>query len=224
MAANASDVMDRVASVCLNDPNKNTYDYVVQLPHLKAAWEELAQVLTSINIPVVKEVSTTLYVLAGSHIIQPPADIFIPLTLYERSTGATDNDWTKMKELPWDRKRVAADHSTLDYWVWRENIFEVGVCNVDREVYCEYWKDITLQIADEDSSITMPNVVNALAFRTGELCARYMGSNTERADSLARDYNTAKDLLTTIGVKKNQSIVQRRRPYRMRKNSAFPRH
>ena len=222
--ASASDVMDRVASVCLNDPNKNTYDYMVQLPHLKAAWEELAQVLTSVNIPVVKEVSTVLSVLAGNHILQPPADIFIPITLYERAVGETDDNWIKMKETSWDKKRVAAHHTTLDHWTWRENIFEVGVCNVDREVYCEYWKDITLQIADEDSSITMPNVVNALAFRTGELCARYMGSNTERADNLARDYNTAKDLLTTIGVKKNQSIVTRRRPYRLRKNSSFPRH
>jgi hypothetical protein len=63
--ASAADVMDRVAAVCLNDPNKYTYTYDVQLPHLKAAWEELAQVLTSVNIPVVKEVSTVLTFTAG---------------------------------------------------------------------------------------------------------------------------------------------------------------
>jgi len=222
--ATAADVMDRVAAVCLNDPNKYTYGYDVQLPHLKAAWEELAQVLTSVNIPVVKEVSTVLTYVAGGHMVTPPADMFIPVAVYERRVGGSDTDWIKMKELAWDRKRVASDHTTLDFWVWRENTFEVGPCNEDREVYCEYWKDITLQIADEDSAITMPNVVNALAYRTAETCARYMGSNTERADNLARDYNTAKDLITTIGIKKNQSIVQRRRPYRMRKNSAFPRH
>jgi hypothetical protein len=222
--ASAADVMDRVAAVCLNDPNKYTYTYDVQLPHLKAAWEELAQVLTSVNIPVVKEVSTVLLFSAGGHFITPPADIFIPINLYERAVGQTDDDWVKMKEQSWDTKRVAANHRTLDLWVWRENNFEVGPCSVDREVYCEYWKDITLQIADPASAITMPNVVNALAFRTGELCSRYMGSNTERADNLARDFNTAKDLLTTIGVKKNQSIVTRRRPYRIGRQTTFPRH
>lgn len=57
--ATAADVMDRVASVCLNDPNKGTYSYTVQLPFLKAAWEELAQILTACGTPVVKEISTT---------------------------------------------------------------------------------------------------------------------------------------------------------------------
>jgi hypothetical protein len=222
--ATAADVMDRVAAVCLNDPNKYTYGYDVQLPHLKAAWEELAQVLTSVNIPITKEVSTVLTYTAGGHTVTPPADMFIPMAVFERAVGQSDNEWARMKELPWDRKRVAADHTTLDCWTWRENIFEVGSCRTNREVYCQYWKDITLQIADEDSTITIINVVNALAFRTAELCSRYMGSNTERADNLARDYNTSKDLLTTIGVKKNQSIVQRRRPYRTNKRTAFPRH
>jgi hypothetical protein len=222
--ASAADVMDRVAAVCLNDPSKYTYNYDVQLPHLKAAWEELAQILTSVNIPVVKEVSTVLQYVAGGHFITPPADIFIPISVYERGVGQTDRDWVKMKELHWDKKRVAADHVTLDLWVWREQNFEVGPCRVNREVYCEYWKDITLQIADPDSSITIINVVNALAFRTAELCSRYMGSNTERADSLGDDYKRAMDLITTIGVKKNQSVVQRRRPYRLGRRTAFPRY
>ena len=213
--ATAADVMDRVASVCLNDPSKGTYTYTVQLPHLKAAWEELAQILTSVGIPVVKDISGTLTYTANGASITPPSDIFIPIALYERGVGETDDDWVLMEEKFWDVKRVMSEHQTLDYWNWREQIFQVAGCSVNREVYCEYWKDITLAIATSASTITINNVINALAFRTGELLARYVGSNPERANSLAFDYSKAIDLITDIGVKNNQGQAVRRKGYRI---------
>lgn len=212
--ATASDVMDRVAAVCLNDPNKATYTYTVQLPHLKSAWEELAQYLTANNIPVVKEVSTTLTYTAGQHNITPPSDIFIPVKLYERGVGENDNSWVPMEQKPWDVKRVMTDYSTLNMWNWREQVFEVPGCGQDREVYCEYWKDITAQIANNDSTISVNNAINALAFLTASTLAQFVGSNSERAEKLYTKYEISRDLILTIGVKKNQFQSVRRRRYR----------
>jgi hypothetical protein len=57
------------------------------------------------------------------------------------------------------------------------------------------------------------NAISPLAFKTASLCARFIGENPTRADSLQIEANTAYEYFLAILIKENQVNSSRRRPF-----------
>jgi len=212
----ASDVMDRAAAL-LNDTALSIYTYAVQLPYLKMAVDDLQLQVESNNIAISNEVSTAINVLTGitkiSYATTPPypADLISVQQLFERADGTTE-DWMEMKRTDF-LPEVTSTSNYLTWWTWQDQEIRFLGATSDREVKIHYVSAAIANVTSSSSAIYVYSSLSPLAFKTASLCARYIGENPTRADSLQMEANTAYEYFLAILVKEGQVMTVRRRPF-----------
>jgi hypothetical protein len=210
----AGEVMDLSASL-MNDTLKTVYTYVAQLPYLKMALTDLDMEFQLNNIPVTNKTGFTLPVQIGQESVPIPGDLVEIQGLYERLFGSNDPYvmMTKKEFLP---HYLEQPTTALLYYNYEEQLikFPPGGAQTIRQLKIDYIRALFLNTTDSTSPINVINTKNFLAFRTAALCARFIGEDVERADSLDSQANDAMDAVLGIGTKARQSIATRRRPFR----------
>jgi len=223
MSITAGEVMDMSASL-LNDTAKTVYTYTAQMPYLNMAYRELGELLELNNIPVTNATSAVIPIIASgdniggsdtpdaAHPALPDGLVEIQ-QLWQRPTG-TDIPFlpiSKYEFLPhfWD----GIETSVIPAWAWMEQIIKFIPSNTPTDVKIDYIKTAIITIEDEDDDILIINAFNTLGFRTAGLCARFIGENPTRADTLDSDAVLAFERMLGMSNKGRQSIVTRRRPF-----------
>ncbi len=204
----ASTIMDSAASK-LNDVNKTMFTYAVQLPYLKSAWNKLQLQLQRHGVTVMSEVSATIDVDANDETIDLPTDFLQPIELKERARDSSElfQPVEERSELP-EMEQI----DNIIFWTWREEAININPPRTNREVKLDYWKSLN-PITSENSNCNVINSLEYLACKTAALCARYIGANITRADSLDNEAFEAQELLLSMEVNRKQSMPVRPRSY-----------
>lgn len=204
----AGTVMDQAAAI-LNDVAKNLYSYTVQLPYIKKANEDLEQTLLVYGVTIQFKKSAAITVSAGATTLVLPSDFLVPISLWERASGSTnEDDYVEMDERDWEENTQA--QSTLTQWSFRENGINLVPSTANREVKLYYDKMLTV-VNSENSTEDSILFKSFLAAKTAEYCARFIGMNKVMADEI-RDNECfkAEDKLVHILVGNMQGIRFRR--------------
>lgn len=222
----ASEVMDRVASL-MNDTAKAVYTYVVQIPYLNMALDELQEEFELNNVPVTNQTSSPAIVVdAGVTEIIPtvvppvvgevyyPTDLIEIQAVWERLNGSSD------PYIPVTRREfllhvfdgiVLPD---LIYYSWQDQKIKFNPASTDRDVKLDYIKDLFVEVTDEDDPIGIINSQSYLAFKTAQFCSYFIGENPTRANELKGLAAVALERNLGISSKGRQAITTRRRPFR----------
>ena len=204
----ASDVMLSAAAL-LNDSERNLYTDTVQLPYLKMANESIEQILQTYGIDIQRKNSTAIPVTAGDLLVNLPTDFLMPVALWERASGQTQNfDWVPMIEQ--DSLVGFMQTTMLGVWNFRNNIINLTGSTQNREVLLDYERALST-ISGTNSPIDNDKLKRYLTRKTAELCARYIGRNSIDADELlSREVIPAENDITMIFVKDMQGVRKRR--------------
>lgn len=207
----ASEVMDEAAKVYLNDSARIRWPDTILLPYLRSAIGELQNELESNDLPPIYEISAVIPVLAGSTILNLPADFVFPVSLTERASAGTD--FKDMQEVTWEPD--IPQSAELRYWSFRENIIHLLGATGNREVKIKYLRSLSA-IATENSIIEIANAKGFLAARTAGLASQFGGAATARATTANERAEYFKRLVLAAIVKRLQDRPVRRRAYQWR--------
>jgi len=213
MSKLASDVMDRVRA-CLNDVNVDLFSNAVLLPYLKIANDDLADELVDNGSTVNKEVATDFTVAAGVGSIASPADMIVPIELFEKDTGALDSSFklvTQKGFLP----NVDNNSSSIGIWAWREQTVVFCKSSLSKVLRLRYYRIIT-EITSDGTIIELPFSLNYLAHHTAALAAEYIGQNSNKAAILEDQANQKLNKILKREVKQNQSGPVRRKAFTLK--------
>lgn len=204
----ASDVMDG-ARMMLNDTAATLYSNTAITPHVIAANEQLELEMLALGISVIRKPTVAIIVPALALTLTLPTDFLLPLELYERLSGATNDPWVLMTEREW----TPADYTqntSLNYWAFYNNAVNFPGSTVARDVMMRYERQLAV--------ITGPNSPEEnivfkryLAAKTAEYAARYVGMNKSISDDIHNDeVRPALELVTQILVGNMQGNPVRR--------------
>jgi hypothetical protein len=211
-------VMDRSASL-LNDTAKSIFTYVVQLPYLNMAQDELSEVLEQNNVPATNEKSSILVVTTAMTDIGGltgpalPSDLIEVRGAYERLSGSSE-DFQIMSRVDFLPPFTQLTESLI-YWTWQQQIIYFLGATSARDVRLDYLAVVmpTLSSTTGTDNITLFNAKSFLSYRTAALCAEFVGENTSRAQELNEFAQMALDRFLSINTKGRQSSPVRRRPF-----------
>lgn len=221
----AGEVMDRVA-ILLNDPAKTDYTYVVMLPYLHMAIDELLENLEESNAPSSNQSSAHVFysiiLEVGQNMVTPtehpigphyPGDLVEIQEIGERLAGSQD------LFIRMDRKELIKSFpagSSFLVWSWERNIirFNPNGATSRREIEIRYITFAAGLIANETFAIPIINCRSYLAFKTAALCSFYIGENDTRAGVLEGMATKALERLEGINNKGKQQVMTRHRPFR----------
>jgi hypothetical protein len=207
-----SDIFSTCRSL-LNDTGDAIYHDDALLPFVKIANNELSDYLITNGVSVQKQVVEDILVPALVKELPLPNNIINPITLFEKAQGAPDADYVKITEKAWEPN--APQDSQLNNWVWRnQKVLFIGA-TTPRMVRLDYLR-LLAEIVDEDSLVEVIGSDNFLSFRTAALGARHIGENPMKANELDLEAIKFRDKMLQIGVRKNQTLRGRRRPFRIR--------
>lgn len=218
----SSDVMD-LAAVLLNDSAKSQYTYAKQLPLLSKANDELETALILNGVSPVKKQSAVVTMAIGTSLFSIPADMADPLLMGERA-GGTTGEFSEMTQAAVPPEIPAS--SLFGYWTYINLTIVCGPANgagalTSRDVKLTYNRLLT-SITTSASVVEITKSKQFLAERTAALCARFLGENPSRADSLDllafgpepdRKGGSLGDTVMEF-VRSNQGTPVRRRGYR----------
>lgn len=216
----AGTVMDASASL-MNDTSKSIYTYVVQVPYLRIAMDELQELFELNNIsssqlvsPVINiPAGTTQIIYNGVGVPKLPDDMIEPMQLWERSAGIDPFvPMTRRDYLPHNLEGVQT--SQFIYYVWENQAIKFLPANRSNDIKIDHIKQLFTPIVDSTSAINIINAKTFLEYRTSALLAEFIERNKTHADGLNTYASLAIDRTTGIGVKGKQSIMTRRRPFR----------
>lgn len=215
----AADVMDSAAAL-LNDSQKQTYTYAVQIPYLKIAMRELRELLELSNIPVTNETSTFITVPTGVTVIgfntapALPSNLAEIQRMWERPTGS--DNWipmTKRELLPKYLEGVPISQFLV--WEWSGNQIKLLASNQYNDLKIDYIAQLfNLSTLSQNTVIGVINAESFLSYRTAGLCAEFVEENKPKADDLNNNAGLALDRVAGIENKAKQAIATRHRPFR----------
>lgn len=217
MILTAKEVMDSSAALLNSSALGGVFSYTNQMPYLNIAMEELQEYAEYNNIPVTDKTEYDVPVVAGltelSFTVIPklPRDLIEIQVLYSRSLGSEDQyiPLTRTTFLP-----VAAQPiSQLVYWTWQDQKIKFIAATSDQEVRIDYIRSIFTKVQDPSDTISMINSKSYLEFRTAALIAEFIGENPSRAGSLNGMAGAALERSMGIGIKGQQAVATRRRPF-----------
>lgn len=216
----------------LNDAAGNLFTDGVLLPYLNAAYRKVQRELANIQSSSSLTDNATLVVSAVASVDpsvqvgvtdatappnQLPSDLLVPVKLWERLNGSTDNflemvDLTDHGGLPSRPQGVS-----LDIWEWRaDGLYFIGA-TTDRQVRLRYQKAFP-DLVDATSNVLIRNAQESLAYFTAAMAAMARGSPlAEKWDQAGTD--ALEDLIIRATQREQQS-VRRRRPYSWRRGYA----
>lgn len=216
----ASEIMDLSAAL-QNDPNKEQYTFDAQLPYLKMALKELKEYYELNDLPITNESSALIVVPLNTTILglntvpALPADLIEIQNLYESTTGL--EQWTEIKKREFLPKYINSIlGSSYLIYAWQANQIRLPLINQARDIKIDYIRNMFMNIVDENSTIDIISGDSFLIYRTGALCAEFIGEDKGRATDLNGNASLALDRITGIGVKGTQGQSARRRPFRSR--------
>lgn len=210
----AADVMDQ-AAVLLNDPSKNLFTYVAQLPYLRRANEFLENLMVVNGVSVQRQSSSVITVTPSitnidlSSKTNYPSDMLVPIRLME-SDNATSG-FMQMTEKDWVPDLNPT--SSLEFWVYRNNKIYVPGVTTTRYIRVDYWRQLSAVTTSGDPEEFVASKTY-LAAKTAEMCARYIGQNQDAANDLMNiEVIPAQGLLESIYIKNMQGTRTRRRRF-----------
>lgn len=196
------------ARAYLTDVGATLFTNTAALPYVKLANKSLEQVLMAFGLEIQRKNTAAIDVAALAVSVTLPSDFFVPTKLWERADGGADTDWIPMDEVNDLVGYVPVN--TLNVWSFYNNVVNLGGCTVAREVLMEYERSLAA-ITSASSPIDDLKLERYLSAKTAELCARYIGRNSEVANELLSiEVNPAKDDLEHILVGNMQGVRHRR--------------
>lgn len=212
----------------LNDAQGNLFTDTVLLPHANSVYRKLQRALGNTGAGGFLSDDTLLVVAAfaapGASLQtsltdatappnQLPTDLLVPLKLWERPDGSSDDfvemvDLTRHGGLP---SRV--QYTTLSVWEWRaDGIWFLGATQ-DTQIRLRYLKAYP-DLTDSTSPVLVRNSQEAIACATAALAGWARGSPlAAKWDDAASD---ALEDLVSQAVRREQQTSRRRRPFSSR--------
>ena len=217
----SGNVMDQAASL-LNDTAKTIFPYTVQLPYLNTALEDFQNEYELNEVPVTDSFTSDPITIPANNVgigfsTTPalPSDLLEPTILWERTTQQDPFiQMTALQNLP--RYMEGAQIPQLIWYTWQGNMLNWLPPNGVNDIKIEYIRQLFMPFLDTNGNdvIAVMNAQNYLAFRTAALCARFIGENPTRADSLDQFAVSAMDKALGQATKGRQNIMVRHRPFR----------
>jgi hypothetical protein len=212
----------------LNDSQGNLFTDTLLLPYLNSAYRKVQRAIGNAGgggfiqddvllvVTAVTQTDPSLQVSISDATAPPnqlPTDLLVPLKLWERMNGSSDDfvemvDLTRHGGLP---SRV--QDTTLGVWEWRaDGLYFLGATQ-DTQIRLRYMKAYP-DFTDATSPVLVRNAQEALAYATAALAGWSRGSPlAEKWDDAATD---AVEDLVVAAVKREQQSARRRRPYSAR--------
>src|SRR5271169_1732943 len=203
----------------LNDAAGNLFTDTVLLPYVNAAYRKAQRALANIQsgsfltdnvllvVSAVTEVDPSVQVSITDATAPPnqlPTDLLVPLKLWERASGSSDDfvemvDLTRHGGLP---SRV--QDVTLNVWEWRaDGLWFLGATQ-DTQLRLRYQKAFP-DLADGTSPVLIRNAQEAIAYYTAALASASRGSPlAERWDNAGDD---ALEDLVSRAVQREQNTI-----------------
>lgn len=212
----AGEVFD-TARFLLNDTAGQIFTDEVLIPALKIANDDLRLECEDNNIPYTNITSSAITVPAGVLSIGGPGapalptDLIEVVEMYERISGTT-NDYMQMRRrnfLP----KTEFQTTYLEIYTWQKQIINFIGATGDIQVKIDYVGNSLNRIVDKNTEIAIYNSISFLSFRTAALAANYIGENKTRSDELNTEAVRCIETMENIGIKNQQSIPIRRRPF-----------
>ena len=212
----------------LNDSQGNLFTDTVLLPYANSAYrsvqrglantgaggfltDDVTLVVTAVTTPDPSvQVSITDATAPPN---QLPTDLILPLKLWERPNGSTQ-DFVEMVDLSRHGGLPSrVQDVTLSVWEWRaDGIYFLGATQ-DTQIRIRYLKAYP-DLTDATSPVLVRNAQEAIAYGAAALAAWARGSPlAEKWDGAASD---ALEDLVSQAVRREQQSVRRRRPYSSR--------
>jgi len=204
------DIYDR-SRFFLNDMNSILFTDAIMLLAVKAANDELSDELITNGIPVQKQVQVNILVTAGTVLLTLPTDFIAPIRLWERAEGSNE-DYVPMIRTNWPISKPQG--TVLGVWNWRNQKINLSGATVNREVRLDYTRAL-VSITSSGSALEVIGSLNYLSYKCSALAVESIGGNQMEADRFHAFAQKHLDKLLKIGVRNNQSILIRRRPFRL---------
>ena len=212
----------------LNDAQGNLFTDTVLLPYANSAYRKVQRALGNTGaggflnddvllvVTAVPAQDASLQVSLTDATAPPnqlPTDLLVPLKLWERPNGSTDDfaemvDLTRHGGLPSRTQDIV-----LSVWEWRaDGIYFLGATQ-DTQIRLRYVKAYP-DFTDATSPVLIRNAQEAIAYATAALAGWARGSPlAEKWDEAAAD---AMEDLVVQAVRREQQSSRRRRPFSSR--------
>ncbi|GAC1626582.1 MAG: hypothetical protein PVS2B2_25740 [Candidatus Acidiferrum sp.] len=212
----------------LNDAQGNLFTDAVLLPYANSAYRKLQRALGNAGgggflqddallvVNALAQPDTSVQVSITDATAPPnqlPTDLLLPIKLWERPNGSTDDfvemvDLTQHGGLPPRLQDV-----TLSVWEWRaDGLYFLGATQ-NTQIRLRYLKTYP-DLTDATSPVLVRNAQEAIAYATAALAGWSRGSPlAEKWDDAASD---AIEDLVSAAVRREQQTVRRRRPFSSR--------
>jgi hypothetical protein len=212
----------------LNDTQGNLFTDAVLLPYANSAYRKVQRALgnsggegflsddTLLVVPAVGAPDSSLRVSITDATAPPnqlPTDLLLPLKLWERRNGSTD-DFAEMVDLTRHGGLPSRPQDlTLSVWEWRaDGIYFLGATQ-DVQVRLRYLKAYP-DLTDATSPVLVRNAQEAIAYAAAALAGWARGSPlSEKWDVAAGD---ALEDLVVAAARRDQQTSHRRRPFSSR--------
>jgi len=212
----------------LNDAQGNLFTDTVLLPYANSAYRKVQRALGNTGaggflnddvllvVTAVPAQDASLQVSLTDATAPPnqlPTDLLVPLKLWERPNGATD-DFAEMVDLTRHGGLPSRTQDTvLSVWEWRaDGIYFLGATQ-DTQIRLRYVKAYP-DFTDATSPVLIRNAQEAIAYATAALAGWARGSPlAEKWDEAAAD---AIEDLVVQAVRREQQSSRRRRPFSSR--------
>ncbi len=212
----------------LNDAAGNLFTDGVLLPYANAAYRKVQRALANIRsgtflmddvqlvVPAVTAVDPSLQVSITDATAPPnqlPIDLLVPLKLWERADGSSENfiemaDLTGHGGLP-----SQPQGARLQFWEWRaDGIYFLGATR-DAEIRLRYQRAYP-DLVDATSPVLVRHAQEAIAYFPAAMASAARGAPlAARWDGVGAD--ALEDLLVRA-TQRGQHTMRRRRPYASR--------
>lgn len=218
----ASELMDDAAAF-LNDVNRTTYTYAVQIPYLNIALKEMKKhfALASVNItdettsdPLVLPAGQSTLEYAQAPDVELPEDLVDIRRAWQRPTGSGQQyvPLNRLSGLPMELEGIEVNY--LYGYVWERQMMKFLPANVDTDIILEYIYNILDPVVNEFQEINVNYSDSFISSRLAALLARFVEENKERAQDLDAQAGVFLDEVIAISTKGNQARNTRRRPFR----------
>jgi len=212
----------------LNDSQGNLFTDSVLLPYANSAYRKVQRAIGNgggggfiqddalLVVTAVTAIDRSLQVSITDATAPPnqlPTDLLVPVKLWERPNGSTD-DFLEMVDLSQHGGLPPRGQDvTLSVWEWRaDGIYFLGATQ-DTQIRLRYMKAYP-DLTDSTSPVLVRNAQEAIAYATAALAAWSRGSPlAEKWDGAAAD---AIEDLVIAAVRREQQSSRRRRPFSAR--------
>jgi len=212
----------------LNDAAGNLFTDSVLLPYVNSAYRKVQRALANIEsgsfltdnvllvVAAVAQADASAQVSITDATAPPnqlPTDLLVPMKLWERANGSSD-DFIEMTDLTGhDGLPSEPQTQMLRYWEWRaDGLYFLGATR-DTQIRLRYQKSYP-DLSDATSPVLVRHAQEAIAYAAAAMAGAARGApQAERWDGAAAD--AIEDLLVRA-TQREQQTSRRRRPFSSR--------